>query len=98
MTSTAELSSPSSASTDLTRSVLDADYTLEDKYRRAEGRCRANYGFYMGASNDNLADVRAIDPKATPQIDLPTHRVRIESAQPAEAFAKALAEEGYVPA
>ena len=39
---------------------------LEDKYRRAEGRCRANYGFYMGASNDNLADVRAIDPKATP--------------------------------
>ena len=39
---------------------------LEDKYRRAAGRCRANYGFYMGASNDNLADVRAIDPKATP--------------------------------
>ena len=39
---------------------------LEDKYRRAGGRCHANYGFYMGASNDNLADVRAIDPKATP--------------------------------
>ncbi|QIL20925.1 dihydroorotase [Thermomonas sp. HDW16] len=39
---------------------------LEDKYLRAAGRCRANYGFYMGASNDNLADVRAIDPKATP--------------------------------
>jgi dihydroorotase len=39
---------------------------LEDKYRRAEGRCRANYGFYMGASNDNLADVRKIDPRATP--------------------------------
>ena len=39
---------------------------LEDKYRRAEGRCRANYGFYMGASNDNLADVRAINPRATP--------------------------------
>ena len=39
---------------------------LEDKYRRAAGRCHANYGFYMGASNDNLADVRAIDPKATP--------------------------------
>ena len=39
---------------------------LEDKYRRAKGRCRANYGFYMGASNDNLADVRAIDPRATP--------------------------------
>jgi dihydroorotase len=39
---------------------------LEDKYRRAEGRCHANYGFYMGASNDNLADVRKIDPRATP--------------------------------
>ena len=38
MTSTAELSSPSSANTDLTRSVLDADYTLEDKYRRTQGR------------------------------------------------------------
>lgn len=42
--------------------------------------------------------VKRIDPQATPQIDLPTHRVRIESAQPAEAFAKALAEEGYAPA
>ncbi|MEO8124387.1 MAG: heavy-metal-associated domain-containing protein [Burkholderiales bacterium] len=42
--------------------------------------------------------VQRIDPKATPQIDLSTHRVRIESAQPAEAFAKALAEEGYAPA
>ncbi len=42
--------------------------------------------------------VQRIDPKATPQIDLAAHRVRIESAQPAEAFAKALAEEGYAPA
>ncbi len=41
---------------------------LEDKYRRPDGRCRANYGFYIGASNDNLADVRVIDPKATPGI------------------------------
>ena len=39
---------------------------LEDKYSRAAGRARANYGFYFGASNDNLADVRTIDPKATP--------------------------------
>ncbi|HRN61472.1 MAG TPA: dihydroorotase [Luteimonas sp.] len=39
---------------------------LEDKYARAAGRARANYGFYFGASNDNLADVRGIDPKATP--------------------------------
>ena len=45
--------------------TLDRD-ALEDKYRRAAGRCHANYGFYMGASNDNLADVRAIDPRTTP--------------------------------
>jgi len=45
--------------------TLDAA-ALEDKYRRAAGRARANYGFYMGASNDNLEAVRAIDPLATP--------------------------------
>ena len=38
MTSTAELSSPSSANTALTNSVVDADYSLEDKYRRTQGR------------------------------------------------------------
>ncbi|GAB3726770.1 dihydroorotase [Luteimonas pelagia] len=45
--------------------TLDAD-ALEDKYRRAAGRVWGNHGFYMGASNDNLEAVRAIDPKATP--------------------------------
>ena len=39
---------------------------LEDKYRRAEGRARANFGFYFGASNDNLEALRRIDPKTTP--------------------------------
>ncbi len=38
MTSTAELSSPASANTTLTHSVLDRDYTLEDKFTRTEGR------------------------------------------------------------
>ena len=38
MTSTAELSSPASANTGLTHGVSDVDYTLEDKYRRTEGR------------------------------------------------------------
>jgi indolepyruvate ferredoxin oxidoreductase len=38
MTSTAELSSPSSANTSLTNSVVDPDYTLEHKYSRVEGR------------------------------------------------------------
>lgn len=47
--------------------TLDAD-ALEDKYRRAAGRAWGNHGFYMGASNDNLAAVRVIDPKATPGV------------------------------
>ena len=38
MTSTAELSSPASANTSLTHGVVDPDYTLEDKYRRTQGR------------------------------------------------------------
>ncbi len=42
------------------------DAALEDKYARAAGRARANHGFYFGASNDNLANVRGIDPRATP--------------------------------
>ena len=45
--------------------TLDAA-ALEDKYARAAGRARANHGFYMGASNDNLEALRAIDPRATP--------------------------------
>ncbi len=38
MTSTAELSSPSSANTSLTNSAVDRDYTLEDKFTRVQGR------------------------------------------------------------
>ena len=45
--------------------TLDAP-ALEDKYARAAGRARANHGFYMGASNDNLEAVRAIAPRAAP--------------------------------
>ena len=41
---------------------------LEDKYRRAAGRAWGNYGFYHGASNDNLEAIRALDPKAAPGI------------------------------
>jgi dihydroorotase len=47
--------------------TLDRD-ALEDKYRRATGRAWGNFGFYMGASNDNLAAIRALDPKAAPGI------------------------------
>src|SRR5690606_23161044 len=41
---------------------------LEDKYRRAQGRMWANHGFYLGASNDNIAAIRALDPLSAPGI------------------------------
>ena len=42
--------------------------------------------------------VHAVDAAAKVEIDLPTQRVRIESQHPQDAFARALAEEGYAPA
>ena len=30
---------------------------LADKYRIAEGRCRANYGFHFGATNRNIEEI-----------------------------------------
>ena len=47
--------------------TLDAA-ALEDKYRRASGRAWGNFGFYMGASNDNLAAIRSLDPLKAPGI------------------------------
>jgi copper chaperone len=42
--------------------------------------------------------VKQLDAAAQVDIDLEQHRVRIESALPAEPFKKALAEEGYAAA
>lgn len=42
--------------------------------------------------------VQKVDAQARLQIDLPSHTVKIESAQPREAFVKALADEGYAAA
>jgi copper chaperone len=39
--------------------------------------------------------VHQVDPAASVDIDLPSHRLRIESPQPADSFKAALAEEGY---
>jgi copper chaperone len=39
--------------------------------------------------------VQQVDPQARLQVDLPTHKVQIESARPDDAFRQALAEEGY---
>ena len=35
---------------------------LVEKYALAEGRSFANYGFYFGASNDNLEEIKALQP------------------------------------
>lgn len=43
------------------------------------------------------AAVQQVDAAAKLQVDLPTHRVRIESTRPAADFEHALAEEGYAP-
>ena len=37
---------------------------LEDKYERASQKSLANYSFYLGASNDNLDEIKNLDPKA----------------------------------
>jgi len=36
---------------------------LEDKFERAAERSYANYSFYMGATNDNLAELKKVDPR-----------------------------------
>lgn len=41
------------------------------------------------------AAIEQVDAQAQVQIDLPEHRVRIESKQRAESFLQALADEGY---
>ncbi len=47
--------------------TLDAA-ALQAKYDRAAGRAWGNYGFYMGASNNNLANIQALDPKTAPGV------------------------------
>ncbi len=37
---------------------------LEQKYRLAGGSARANYAFYLGGANDNIDQIRALDPGA----------------------------------
>lgn len=42
--------------------------------------------------------VQRVDGTARVSVDLPSHKVRIETQQPAEAFRIALTDEGYAPA
>ncbi len=41
---------------------------LAQRYSMAEGRCHANYAFFLGATNDNLDEVRRVDVSRTPGI------------------------------
>lgn len=47
-----------------------SDEALEDKYRRAEGRARANFAFYLGASNDNEEALKSIDTRKIPGVKI----------------------------
>ena len=41
---------------------------LEAKYARAAEVSRVNYAFYLGATNDNIEDIKGLDPRAAPGI------------------------------
>ncbi|MDL2239074.1 dihydroorotase [Bacteroidales bacterium OttesenSCG-928-K03] len=41
---------------------------LEEKYQLANGRSFANYSFYIGATNDNLDELKKINPVTTPGV------------------------------
>lgn len=34
---------------------------LQNKYKLAKGRCRANFSFYMGATNTNIEDIKSLE-------------------------------------
>lgn len=36
---------------------------LEEKYTLASGRSFANFGFYLGGANDNIEEIKALDPQ-----------------------------------
>ncbi len=38
---------------------------LAKKYDYANGRCHGNYAFYFGATNDNIEEIRALQPEET---------------------------------
>ena len=43
---------------------------LKERYALAEGRCHVNYGFYLGATNDNLEEIKRLDPSLCPGVKL----------------------------
>lgn len=43
---------------------------LRERYALAEHQCHVNYGFYLGATNDNLEEIERIDPSSCPGVKL----------------------------
>lgn len=43
---------------------------LKERYALAEGQCHVNYGFYLGATNDNLEEIKRLDPTECPGVKL----------------------------
>lgn len=43
---------------------------LEERYALAAGKCHVNYGFYLGATSDNLDDIRHVDTSLVPGVKL----------------------------
>ena len=43
---------------------------LKERYALADGRCHVNYGFYLGATNDNLEEIKRLDPTTCPGVKL----------------------------
>ena len=43
---------------------------LKERDALAEGRCHVNYGFYLGATNDNLEEIKRLDTSVCPGVKL----------------------------
>ena len=43
---------------------------LKERYALAEGRCHVNYGFYLGATNNNIEEIKRLDPTSCPGVKL----------------------------
>lgn len=43
---------------------------LQERYALAEQQCHVNYGFYLGATNDNIEEIKRLDATACPGVKL----------------------------
>lgn len=43
---------------------------LKERYDRAATQCHVNYGFYLGATNDNLQEIVRVDPTLVPGVKI----------------------------